>query len=58
MLPTGNLRDTIDGIEITCMDVAMPMMIARADAFGLTGYETAEELDAEDKAVDKQSERE
>lgn len=45
-LPTGNLRDVIDGIEITCMDVAMPMAIARADAFGLTGYETAEELDA------------
>lgn len=45
-LPTGNLRDVIDGIEVTCMDVAMPMMIARADAFGLTGYETAEELDA------------
>jgi hypothetical protein len=46
MLPTGNLRDTIDGVEVTCMDVAMPMMIARADAFGLTGYETAAELDA------------
>lgn len=45
MLPTGNQRDTIDGVEVTCMDVAMPMMIARADAFGLTGYETAEELD-------------
>ncbi|NNU81706.1 4-oxalomesaconate tautomerase [Halovulum dunhuangense] len=46
LLPTGNLRDVIDGIEVTCMDVAMPMMIARADAFGLTGYETAAELDA------------
>ncbi|NNK79283.1 MAG: 4-oxalomesaconate tautomerase [Litoreibacter sp.] len=45
LLPTGNLRDTIDGIEVTCMDVAMPIMIARADAFGLTGYETVEELD-------------
>jgi 2-methylaconitate cis-trans-isomerase PrpF len=45
-LPTGNLRDVIDGIEITCMDVAMPMIIARADAFGLTGYETVAELDA------------
>ena len=43
-LPTGNLRDTFDGIEVTCMDVAMPMTIARADAFGLTGYETASEL--------------
>lgn len=46
LLPTGNLRDVIDGIEVTCMDVAMPVMMARADAFGLTGYETAEELDA------------
>lgn len=46
LLPTGNLRDVIDGVEITCMDVAMPMIIARADAFGLTGYESVEELDA------------
>lgn len=44
-LPTGNLRDEIDGIEVTCMDVAMPLVIARADAFGLTGYESAAELD-------------
>ena len=44
-LPTGNLRDTIDGIEITCMDVAMPMVIARAKDFGLTGYEASQELD-------------
>lgn len=46
LLPTGALRDVIDGIEVTCMDVAMPICIARADAFGLTGHETAEELDA------------
>ncbi|WP_323771835.1 4-oxalomesaconate tautomerase [Antarctobacter sp.] len=45
-LPTGNLRDRIDGIEVTCMDVAMPIVIARAADFGLTGYETAGELDA------------
>ncbi len=45
-LPTGNLRDSIDGIDVTCMDVAMPMVIARASDFGLTGHETAEELDA------------
>ena len=29
------------------MDVAMPMVIARAEDFGLTGYETREELDAD-----------
>ncbi|MEN8742589.1 MAG: 4-oxalomesaconate tautomerase [Phaeobacter gallaeciensis] len=44
-LPTGSLVDEIDGIAVTCMDVAMPMVIARADAFGLTGYESAAELD-------------
>ena len=45
-LPTGNVIDTFDGIEVTCMDVAMPMVIARAADFGLTGYETVAELDA------------
>jgi hypothetical protein len=45
LLPTGNVIDTIDGIAVTCMDVAMPVMLVRADAFGLTGYETQAELD-------------
>ncbi|MEP3436250.1 MAG: 4-oxalomesaconate tautomerase [Hoeflea sp.] len=44
-LPTGNLRDTVDGIEVTCMDVAMPVIIARATDFGLSGYESAQELE-------------
>jgi len=45
MFPTGQRVDQIDGIDVTCIDVAMPMVIARAEAFGLTGYETAAELD-------------
>ena len=44
LFPTGNLIDHIDGIDVTCMDVAMPMVIAKAESFGLTGHETAEEL--------------
>ncbi len=44
-LPTGNLVDVIDGIEVTCMDVAMPIVIAKAESFGLTGVESAAELD-------------
>ncbi len=46
MFPTGNRIDVIDGVEVTCIDVAMPMMIARAADFGVTGRETVEELDA------------
>jgi len=45
-LPTGNIRDTIGGLQVTCMDVTMPMVIARAADFGLTGYESQDELDA------------
>ena len=45
-LPTGNTKDQINGIEVTCMDVAMPMVIARAADFGLTGTESREELDS------------
>ncbi|MEO0344493.1 MAG: 4-oxalomesaconate tautomerase [Pseudomonadota bacterium] len=45
MFPTGNRIDVIDGIEVSCMDVAMPMVIARAVDFGLTGHESTAELD-------------
>ena len=34
MFATGNRIDVIDGIEVSCMDVAMPMVIARAADFG------------------------
>ncbi len=53
LLPTGNLRDEVEGIEFTCMDVAMPMVIARAGDFGLTGHETATELDADRAFFDR-----
>ena len=45
-LPTGKLQDVIEGVAVTCMDVAMPMVIARAEDLGMTGYETLAELDA------------
>lgn len=45
LLPTGSSVDDIDGLAVTCMDVAMPMVICRAEDFGLTGYESAAELD-------------
>ena len=50
LFPTGNPIDTVDGFEVTCIDVAMPMVIGRAQDFGITGYESREELD-ENKAL-------
>ena len=45
LFPTGNCIDVVDGIEVSCLDVAMPMVIARAKDFGLSGTESAAELD-------------
>ena len=47
LLPTGYCREEIEGVEVTCLDVAMPMVIARANDLGKTGYETKAELDAD-----------
>ncbi len=49
LLPTGNVIDDINGIPVSCIDVAVPMVITYAQALGKTGYETKAELDA-DKA--------
>jgi 4-oxalomesaconate tautomerase len=47
LLPTGNVRDTIDGIEVTCIDNGMPLVMFRAEAVGRTGYENVEQLNAD-----------
>ncbi len=47
LLPTGQSVDVIDGTEVSCVDVAVPMIIARAADMGKTGYESKPELDAD-----------
>jgi len=47
ILPTGNPIDVINGVETTCIDVAMPMVLMRAEDVGITGYESKEILDAD-----------
>ena len=47
LLPTGNVRDVVDGIELTAIDNGMPVVVMRAADFGKTGYETPEELEAD-----------
>jgi hypothetical protein len=47
MLPTGKPADVIDGVEVSCVDIAMPIVLMRAEAFGKTGHETADQLDAD-----------
>ncbi|MGI9500411.1 MAG: 4-oxalomesaconate tautomerase, partial [Geminicoccaceae bacterium] len=45
LLPTRKPLEVIDGIQVTCMDVAMPIVIAKARDLDVSGYETAKELD-------------
>lgn len=47
LLPTGNLRDTIDGIAVTLIDNGMPVMIIAASDVGVRGDERPETLDAD-----------
>ncbi|MGU7785083.1 4-oxalomesaconate tautomerase [Burkholderia sp. PU8-34] len=48
LLPTGNVRDVIDGVEVTCIDNGMPLVVVRADDLGCTGYEPVVELNSND----------
>lgn len=49
LLPTGNILDEVDGIQVTCIDNGMPVVVLAAASLGKTGYESCEEL-SEDKA--------
>lgn len=47
LLPTGSPVDNVEGVEVSCVDAAMPVVIARAADFGKTGYESVSELNAD-----------
>jgi 4-oxalomesaconate tautomerase len=46
LLPTGHLVDRFDGVDVTCIDNGMPVVVMAAEALGVTGYETRDELNA------------
>ena len=46
LLPTGNAVDVFEGVEVTCVDNGMPVVLIRAGDLGLSGYESPEQLDA------------
>jgi len=53
LLPTGNVTDTLDGIELTCIDNGMPVIIVRAADLGVTGSESPAQLEANAALVAK-----
>lgn len=52
LLPTGNIVDEILGVEVSCVDVAVPMVIIDARAFGKTATEPVSELEADTRFLE------
>jgi 4-oxalomesaconate tautomerase len=46
LLPTGNVVDVIDGVEVTMIDNGMPVVVMRAADLGIDGTESPAELEA------------
>ena len=49
LLPTGRAVDRIDGVDVTCVDHGMPVVILDAEALGLRGDESPESIEANAK---------
>jgi 4-oxalomesaconate tautomerase len=47
LLPTGHVVDRFDNVDVTCIDNGMPVVVMAAEAMGVTGYETRDELNAD-----------
>ena len=44
LLPTGNLIDEVEGIQVTCIDNGMPVVMIRATDLNCSAYETPAQL--------------
>ena len=46
LLPTGAVRDVFAGIEVTCVNAGMPVVLLAARDLGISGYESPEQLES------------
>lgn len=53
LLPTGKLVDRFDGVDVTCIDNGMPVVIIAAESLGRTGYESVDQLNADTELKQK-----
>ncbi|MEX2124991.1 MAG: 4-oxalomesaconate tautomerase [Woeseia sp.] len=53
LLPTGAATDMEQGIEVTCIDNGMPVVIMRAADLGKSGTETPQQLEADEALTRK-----
>ena len=53
LFPTGKRKEVIEGVEVSCVDVAMPMVLTTAESMGVRGDESKAELDANRELLEK-----
>jgi 2-methylaconitate cis-trans-isomerase PrpF len=53
LLPTGHAVDHIEGVDVSCVDVAVPMVIARARDFGRDVQDPIETFDTDKALMDR-----
>ncbi|MFJ8105672.1 4-oxalomesaconate tautomerase [Streptomyces sp. NPDC096132] len=53
LLPTGNVRDVIDGVPVTCVDNGMPTVLIAASALQVTGHESPRDLEEDVALADR-----
>ncbi|MFF3337025.1 4-oxalomesaconate tautomerase [Streptomyces sp. NPDC002888] len=53
LLPTGNVRDVIDGVPVTCVDNGMPTVLIAAASLDVTGYEPPRYLEEDTALADR-----
>jgi 4-oxalomesaconate tautomerase len=46
LLPTGHARDVFEGVEVTCIDNGMPVVVMRAGDLDVSGYGAPAEMEA------------
>ncbi|GAA2684864.1 4-oxalomesaconate tautomerase [Actinoplanes palleronii] len=49
LLPTGRVRDDLDGVPATLVDNGMPVVLINASDLGVSGYETPAQLEADNR---------
>ncbi|MER5943851.1 4-oxalomesaconate tautomerase [Streptomyces sp. NPDC001928] len=53
LLPTGKVRDVVDGVRVTCVDNGMPTVLIAAADLLVTGHETPKDLEEDVALADR-----
>lgn len=53
LLPTGNVRDEVEGVQVTCVDNGMPSVLMYAAELGVQGTERPQELEERADLADR-----